>query len=83
MSSDRPHDSPSKPHHPKRKIPPLVWIVAAIFVGWLAIFLVQREGEVVSPSGGTHPTSAQSDAVSPATPATPEAPGTPATSNAR
>lgn len=80
MSSS--HDSPSKPHYPKRKIPPLVWIVAAIFVGWLAIFLVQRDGVVESPSGGTHPTSAQGDAVSPATPATPEAPGTPATTSA-
>jgi hypothetical protein len=83
MSSDQPHDSHSKPHGAKRKIPPLVWIVAAVFVGWLAIFLVQREGQVESPSGGTHPVAAQTDAVSPATPATPDAPGTPANEVAR
>jgi hypothetical protein len=82
MSSDRSHDTPSKPHDPKRKIPPLVWIVAAIFVGWIVIFLVQRDGAVESPSGGTHPTAAQGEAISPATPATPAAPGTPATTNA-
>lgn len=78
MSSDQSHDSPSKPS--KRRIPPLVWIVVAIFVGWLVIFLVQRQGQVETPAGGTHPAAAQSDAVSPATPA---APGTPATEVAR
>ncbi|MFC3079478.1 hypothetical protein ACFODL_15370 [Phenylobacterium terrae] len=81
MSSDRPHDSPSKPHYPKRKIPPLVWIIVAIFVGWAVIFFVQREGAVETPSGGTHPTAEQAPAVAPATPVTPAAPGTPQTAN--
>lgn len=81
MTTDHPQD-PSKPHPPKRKIPPLVWILVAIMVGWLVIFLVQREGVVESPSGGTHPVAEPREAISPATPATPEAPGTPATSNA-
>jgi len=81
MSTEPTHDtSASRPA--KRKIPPLVWIVAAIFVGWLAIFLVQRDGVVESPSGGTHPAAAEGEAINPATPATPETPGTPQTSTA-
>lgn len=81
MSSDRSGDTPTEARSAKKKIPLLVWIIAAIFVAWLVIFFAQRSGQAVSPQGGTHPTSAQGDAVAPATPATPAAPGTPQTSN--
>lgn len=81
MNSDSPHDTSPQPRQAKRKIPPLVWILVAIFVGWIVIILVQRDGVVESPSGGTHPAAAQDEAIMPAAPATPSAPGTSQTSN--
>ena len=80
MSTDRPSQTSDGPSSGKKKIPMLVWIVAAIFVGWAAVFFLQRSGEEVSPQGGTHPTSAQGEVVAPAAPATPIAPGTPQSS---
>lgn len=75
MSTDRSHE-----HQPaKRKIPPLVWIIVAIFVAWAVIAFMQNRGETSSTGEVTHPVSAQGDAVMPAAPATPAAPGTPAT----
>ncbi|HEY9218100.1 MAG TPA: hypothetical protein VIO94_08625 [Phenylobacterium sp.] len=71
-------DTPTEARSAKKRIPPLVWVIAAIFVAWLAVSLMQRDHEVVSPQGGTHPASQQSDATMPAAPATTDAPGTPA-----
>lgn len=73
-SIDRP-----EPTRPTRNVPPLVWVIVAIFVGWLAIALFQRAGTHETPQGGETPTAAPEAGVSPATPATPDAPGTPTT----
>jgi hypothetical protein len=78
MSTDR--TPPPENRTRKRGVPPLVWVVAAIFVAWAAVFFIQRDDEMVSPQGGTHPTSAQGDAVMPAAPATSAAPATPPSS---
>jgi hypothetical protein len=60
-----------------RKIPPLVWIVALIFVGWLVVAMLQRGGTHVTPQGGTMPQQAEGPSVMPAQPAAPGAPATP------
>jgi hypothetical protein len=61
-----------------RKIPPLVWIVIAILVGWLVIALIQRGGTHTTPHGGTMPEAAEGPAIMPAAPARSGAPATPA-----
>ncbi|HEY8572591.1 hypothetical protein [Phenylobacterium sp.] len=61
-----------------RRIPPLVWIVLALLVGWFVIMMVQRNGQDVTPQGGTHPTQAEGPSIMPAAPANGDAPATPA-----
>lgn len=70
------HGAPER--KPGRKIPPLVWIVVAMFVGWFVVAMLQRGGTHTTPQGGTHPMQAEGTSVMPAAPATPTAPGTPA-----
>ncbi len=60
-----------------RKIPPLVWIVVAMFVGWFVIAMLQRGGSDVTPQGGTHPQQAEGTSIMPAAPGSPTAPATP------
>lgn len=72
-SIDRP-----EPQRATRNIPPLVWVVAAIFVAWLAIALLQRDDSHVTPQGGVMPQAEEREAVMPAAPSTATAPATPA-----
>lgn len=60
-----------------RRIPPLVWIVLALLVGWLVVAMVQRGGTDRTPGGGSHPTAEQGTSVMPPAPATGSAPATP------
>lgn len=72
-SVDRP-----EPQRPTRNVPPLVWIIAAIFLGWAAIAIVQHAGSNTTPQGGETPRAeAQGPTVMPAAPATADAPATP------
>jgi hypothetical protein len=70
------HQTPSAPEK-RRRIPPLVWIVLAIFVGWLVVALLQRDHDNVTPQGDDVPASVQGPSVMPATPPTGSAPATP------
>jgi len=60
-----------------RRIPPLVWIIVAVLIGWLVIAFLQRGGTHVTPQGGTTPQATQGEAVIPPAPATGDAPATP------
>jgi hypothetical protein len=40
------------PRKASRRIPPLVWIVLALLVGWLVAMMVQRERTDALPEGG-------------------------------
>jgi len=66
------------PGRPSRHIPPLVWIVVALLVIWLAVAVVQRGGFNRTPSGGTAPSEAEGPSYMPASPAHGSAPATPA-----
>ena len=77
MSDSRTDPAPTE-RKGARKIPPLVWIVLAILVGWLVVAMLQRGGTHVTPQGGTMPQQAEGPSTMPAAPATPNAPGTPA-----
>jgi len=70
------HQSPPAPEK-RRRIPPLVWIVLAIFVGWFVVALLQRDKDNVTPKGDDVPASVQGPSVMPATPPAGDAPGTP------
>ncbi|WP_411288508.1 hypothetical protein [Phenylobacterium sp.] len=72
-SADRP-----EPRRASRNIPPLVWVVVAILVAWLAVALIQRNGADRTPQGGATPSAAEDASVMPAAPATGDAPATPA-----
>lgn len=74
MSDPRATDTGAKA---KRKIPPLVWIVVAILIGWFVVAMLQRGGTHVTPQGGTMPQAVQNEAVMPPAPATGNAPATP------
>lgn len=76
MSDPRPSDTAPKPRD-SRRIPPLVWIIVAILLGWLVIAFLQRGGTHVTPQGGTAPQATQGEAVIPSAPATGNAPATP------
>lgn len=60
-----------------RRIPPLVWIVLALLVGWLIVAMVQRGGTHRTPDGGTMPMAEQGPSVMPPAPASGTAPATP------
>ncbi|WP_334163626.1 hypothetical protein [Phenylobacterium sp.] len=72
-------DSFDKPEPRKatRNIPPLVWIVLALLVGWLVVALMQRGGSDVTPQGGTTPSAAEGTSIMPPAPASGDAPATP------
>lgn len=61
----------------KSRIPPLVWIVVALLVGWLVVAVAQRGGTDTTPQGGTTPMAAEGPSIMPPASATPEAPATP------
>lgn len=80
MTDERPtasENSPREPPRTRRNIPPLVWIVLLILVGWLVIALLQRGGYDRTPQGGTAPRQAEGPAYMPPAPATGSAPATP------
>ncbi|WP_309092462.1 hypothetical protein [Phenylobacterium sp.] len=60
-----------------RRIPPLVWIVLALLVGWLVVAMIQRGGTDRTPGGGSHPTAEQGPSVMPPAPASGTTPATP------
>jgi len=60
-----------------RRIPPLVWIVLALLVGWLVVAMVQRGGTHRTPGGGTAPMAEQAPSTIPPAPASGAAPATP------
>jgi hypothetical protein len=70
----------ASPDNPRKKggVPPLVWIVLVLLVGWFAVMMMQRKGADESPQGGTHPVQAEGPSVMPAAPANGSAPATPA-----
>jgi hypothetical protein len=79
MMSERPTTrAPATDRKPARKIPPLLWIVLAIFVAWFVVAMLQRGGTHVTPQGGTMPQASEGTSVMPAAPAGPGAPATPA-----
>lgn len=75
--SDPRSPQPEPPARRGPKIPPLVWIVIAILVGWLAVAMLQRGGTHVTPQGGTAPQAREGEAVMPPAPPTGNAPATP------
>jgi hypothetical protein len=74
MTDQRSETAPKKA---TRRIPPLVWIVLALLVGWLVVALLQRGGIDNTPQGGSHPMQAEGTSVMPAAPAQGDAPATP------
>ena len=66
------------PRKASRRIPPLVWIVLALLVGWLVVAVMQRQGADRTPQGGSTPAQAEGASTMPAAPATGDAPATPA-----
>lgn len=72
MTDPRPQTKPS------RRIPPLVWIVLALLVGWFVVAMLQRGGIHTTPDGGTMPMADQGPSIMPAAPASGSAPATPA-----
>lgn len=62
----------------RRRIPPLVWIVLAIFVAWFVVALLQRDHDNLTPGGRDDvPASVQGPSVMPPAPAQGSAPATP------
>jgi len=76
--TDQSPRSETPPARRRGGIPPLVWIVVALLVGWLVVAMVQRGGTEHTPGGGTHPMQAEGASVMPAAPASGDAPATPA-----
>ncbi|WP_374468675.1 hypothetical protein [Phenylobacterium sp.] len=72
------HRTEAAPKKASRRIPPLVWIVLALLVGWLVVALMQRQGSDRTPQGGAHPAQAEGTSIMPAAPAQGDAPATPA-----
>ena len=72
------HSSDAAPKKASRRIPPLVWIVLALLVGWLVVAMMQRQGSDRTPQGGSTPAAAEGTSVMPAAPAQGDAPATPA-----
>lgn len=68
---------PASPQKTSRRIPPLVWIVLALLVGWLVVAMLQRGGTDRTPGGGTLPEAAQGPSVMPPAPASGTTPATP------
>lgn len=68
---------PGSPQKSSRRIPPLVWIVLALLVGWLVIAMVQRGGTDRTPGGGSAPMAEQGPSVMPPAPASGTTPATP------
>jgi hypothetical protein len=65
----------AEPKKARGGIPPLVWILVALLVGWFVVMMVQRSGR---PQGTDHPAQAEGASVMPAAPASGDAPATPA-----
>jgi flagellar basal body-associated protein FliL len=78
MSDQRPSSTApdTQPRKGTRNIPPLVWIVLAILVGWFVVAMVQRGGTHTTPQGGQMPQAEQGTSVMPPAPATGDAPAT-------
>ena len=76
MSDPRSTATEPKPRD-NRRIPPLVWIVVAILVGWFVVAMLQRGGTHETPQGGTAPQAAQGETVMPPAPPSGAAPATP------
>jgi hypothetical protein len=80
------HETTNRPVTPRdaspdghnRAIPPLVWVVLAILLGWFAIAAIQNGGLHRTPQGGTTPQAIEPAAHMPAAPANGSAPATPA-----
>ena len=68
---------PASPQKSSRRIPPLVWIVLALLIGWLVVAMIQRGGTDRTPGGGTHPMAEQGPSVMPPAPASGTTPATP------
>lgn len=68
---------PGSTQKSSRRIPPLVWIVLALLVGWLVVAMVQRGGTDRTPGGGATPMAEQGSSVMPPAPASGAAPATP------
>ena len=67
----------TEPRKATRNIPPLVWIVLAILVGWFVVAMMQRGGEDRTPQGGSTPAAAEGPSYMPPTAPTGDAPATP------
>lgn len=61
----------------KRRIPPLVWIILAVVVAWIALSFVLRGGEDQTPEGGSMPQMAPDESYMPSAPARGDAPASP------
>jgi cytoskeletal protein RodZ len=48
--TDSPSPNPGSAPRPSRRIPPLVWIILAILVGWGVVLLVQNNGTTRTPN---------------------------------
>lgn len=72
-------DQGARPNDGKRKgrIPPLVWIILALLVGWFVVAMAQRGGSDATPQGGAMPEQEQGPSVMPPAPASGDAPATP------
>jgi hypothetical protein len=68
----------ASPEGRNRRIPPLVWIVLLLLIGWFVVAMLQFGGTDRSPHGGTVPRAAESTGYMPATPPQGSAPATPA-----
>lgn len=68
---------PASPQKTSRRIPPLVWIVLALLVGWLVVAMLQRGGTDRTPGGGTTPMAEQGPSVMPPAPGSGTTPATP------
>lgn len=66
-----------EPRKATRNIPPLVWVIAALLVLVVGIFMMQRGGTHVTPQGGTAPQAEQGESYMPPAAATGDAPATP------
>jgi len=78
-SSDRPVPArDASPEGHNRRVPPLVWIILALLVGWFVFAAIQKGGTHRTPQGGTTPSAAERPSYMPAAPATGDAPATPA-----
>jgi hypothetical protein len=67
------------PGAPRRatRIPPLVWIILALLIGWFVVAMMQRGGSDRTPQGGEVPRQAEGPAIMPPAPPSGSAPATP------